>query len=248
MCVYNTILDNHNKKTKVLKEKLEKKTRECEQLKTELFEFKRQAFLNSPASEQRETQICNNRLGSDDKVLEFDTLRNENQKLINKITQLEAQIKKNAQSDNAEFILLKIPYFEKFLFKNEIEDYLYSILYYSIECELKKFPKDKKDERFRKFDVLSALLKSKTFNWQKTETNKNLSKINSILNNHKSNNLSNLQTCGFTKKENCHNHLKLYFHDERYQVTFSLSPSDGNASKQQMREIKNRCFLMPNQK
>ena len=242
MCVYNSIMKNHEKEMARAKEQLARKTKECESLRKELAEYKKQPVL--------ESQIINQSKTADDRQFpELQALKNENEALRKKNAQLEANVKELAglkeKKESESEILLRIPCSEKSLFSGEINDYLMATLYSALEKEKQNFPKNKTDEHFRKQDVLNSILSSRTFNWEKSETNKKLSNVYSSLRNHKKYNYGDLQAYGFTKKENCKNHLKYYFYSECYQLTFSLTPSDGNASKQQIREIKKRCFLMP---
>jgi len=252
MCVYNSIMKNHEKEMARAREQLARKTKECESLRKELAEYKKQPVLESQTSNQ--SKNADSRQPSSSQTVasqpsELQILKNETEALRKKNAQLEAQVKElSSTKEKKEFeseILLRIPCPEKSLFSDEIKDYLMATLYSALEKENQNFPKNKTDEHFRKQDVLNSILSSKTFRWEKTETNKKLSAVYSSLHNHKKYNYGNLQACGFTKKENCKNHLKYYFYSECYQLTFSLTPSDGNASKQQIREIKKRCFLMP---
>lgn len=244
-------MKNHEKEMARAKEQLARKTKECESLRKELAEYKKQPVLEAKSINQRKNaDNCQTLiLQTAASQSELQSLKNENEAIRKKNAQLEAQIKelsssrekKEAESE----ILLRIPCPEKSLFSGEIKDYLMATLYSALEKENQNFPKNKTDEHFRKQDVLNSILSSRTFRWEKTETNKKLSAVYSSLHNHKKYNYGNLLACGFTKRENCKNHLKYYFYSECYQLTFSLTPSDGNASKQQIREIKKRCFLMP---
>lgn len=238
MCVYNNMMYNHQNQIKSLKDKLERKSRECEMLKRQLAENKKEAVLLG----QTDDKIINNQA----------TVKNaeapdnsECQKLKEEIKKLENKLAAQTAEESGSEIVLRIPCTEPSLFKNEIQDYLYALLYSAVENEIQQFPKNKADEHYRKLDVLSSILNARTFKWEQTNTNKNLSRVITALNTHKKYNYDNLPANLFYKKDNCRNHLKYCFVSDRYQITFSLTPSDGNASKQQAREIKKRCFLMP---
>ncbi len=240
-------MKNHEKEMAHAKEQLERKSRECESLRKKLIEKNRQPLLEAQKNEHGQNNACKRSVVSQSSDLQL--LKNENESLRKKNSQLEAQVKQfNTLKESkgpASEITLRIPCPEKSLFSNEIHDYLMATLYSALEKENQNFPKNKTDEHFRKQDVLNAILSSKNFRWEQTETNKKLSNVYTALHNHKKYEYGKLQACGFKKKENCKNHLKYYFVLNRYQLTFSLSPSDGNASKQQCREIKQRCFLIP---
>ena len=245
MNVYNNLIKSHDKEVTKLKSKLDEKTLECDKLKKELAELKKQTIL-SPQVEVN----TNRNAGTDyNKDSQFQNLIEKNQLLEKKVSQLEALLNENKNQENKtnsdSQILLSIPCPEKPLFKNEIQDYLYTTLYSALENDMKNFPENKDDEHFRKQDVLSSILSARVFKLEETETLKLFSKITSGLYNHKKYDYGNIETYGFIKKGRCNNHIKYYFHSERYQLTFSLTPSDGNASKQQIREIKKRCFLLP---
>ena len=232
-------MKNHEKEMARVREQLARKSKECENLRKELADYKKQPLLE-PQTISQSSAVQSSELQS---------LKNENEALRKKNAQLETQIKQLSEvkekKESESEIVLRIPCPEKSLFTDEIHDYVMATLYSALEKENLNFPKNKMDEHFRKQDVLNAILGSRTFRWEKTETNKKLSDVYTSLRNHKKYDYKNLQACGFTKKENCKNHLKYYFYSECYQLTFSLTPSDGNASKQQIREIKKRCFLMP---
>ena len=223
MCVYKTMINNHQNQLNSLRDKLERKTKECETLKKQLAELKKEGLL------QGQTTVVNTIC----------------QKPKEDTQKVEKKNEQPQEEKSASEILLRIPCAESSLFKNEIQDFLYALLYSELEKEMLNFPKNKSDEHYRKLDVLSSLLDARTFDWEKSETYKNLSKVNKALNCHKKYNYDNLPASLFYKKDNCHNHLKYCFVSERYQLTFSLTPSDGNACKQQSREIKKRCFLIP---
>ncbi len=180
---------------------------------------------------------------------ENDKLEDESKKLQQKINDLQEQLntKKDTRThrQNEErngIIRLEIPCAEDNLFPNEIEDYLFALLYWALGQEKKSLPDNRHKEVSRKRDVIEAVLNNKTFSWAETETCKNLADMEKAFKDG-----SSPSSVGFTKvSENSHE--KYYFVQERYQITFALSPSDnrtGRGVQNKMKEIKGRLFLMP---
>jgi len=180
---------------------------------------------------------------------EKDGLGAEKKKLQQKNSDLQEQLDRKkvarTQRQNEErkgIIRLEIPCAEDNLFPNEIEDYLFALLYWALGQEKKSLPDNRHKEVSRKRDVIEVVLNSKTFSWDETETCKNLSDKEKAFKDD-----APPSSAGFTKvSEN--NHEKYYFVLERYQITFALSPSDnrmGRGVQNKMKEIKGRLFLMP---
>ena len=180
---------------------------------------------------------------------ENDGLEAEQKKLQQKNSDLQEQLDRKkvarTQRQNEErkgLIRLEIPCAEDNLFPNEIEDYLFALLYWALGQEKKSLPDNRHKEVSRKRDVIEVVLNSKTFSWDETETCKNLSDKEKAFKDD-----APPSSAGFTKvSEN--NHEKYYFVQERYQITFALSPSDnkmGRGVQNKMKEIKGRLFLMP---
>lgn len=179
----------------------------------------------------------------------YDRLENENKELKQKICDLQGQLNKKKDTytlrQNEErngFVRLEIPCAEKNLFPDEIEDWLYSVVYAAIEQEGKMLPEDTKTEVSRKRDVIEAVLNGKEFDWNKSETCRTLTDMEKAFKNDASPSLA-----GFTKvSEN--DHEKHFFVQERYQITSALTPSDNRTGRwvqNKMTEIRGRLFLMP---
>ena len=161
--------------------------------------------------------------------------------LKNRNTYLEK--KNNSTNVKDDCYILEIPCKEKELFSDEIEDFLYNCLYSKLEEEKKNLPQNKETEVTRKRDVIESLINNKYFSFEKSETKQKIARIESILKASNRPNLDELVHEGFVKIENTKNHPKVYFYNERYQLTFSLSPSDEKVSMNKMKEIQGRCLL-----
>ncbi|MBQ7366907.1 MAG: hypothetical protein IJW57_06755 [Spirochaetaceae bacterium] len=179
----------------------------------------------------------------------YDRLENENKELKQKICDLQGHLNTKKATytlrQNEErngFVRLEIPCAEKNLFPDEIEDWLYSVVYAAIEQEGKMLPEDTKTEVSRKRDVIEAVLNGKEFDWNKSETCRTLTDMEKAFKNDASPSLA-----GFTKvSEN--DHEKHFFVQERYQITSALTPSDNRTGRwvqNKMTEIRGRLFLMP---
>ena len=242
MALSYDILRMKERQIESLKEKLERAEKEVLKLRKENAEFRRQIFWGIKKSESDERLLdCD-----EENCRKIAELRAENEKLLSEIEELKNENAALLDSEREKalssgLLLLKIPCGEKNLFEHEIEDYLYDILYSSLENEKFNFPANKCDEHFRKQDIIEELLEKRTFNWEKSETFRRLHEIHEVL---EDKNLEKLKAFGFTRRKKCKNYPKYFFFRERYQFTFSISPHDGNASKQQLREIRKRCFLV----
>ncbi len=140
-------------------------------------------------------------------------------------------------------IVLEVPCGKKELFFGEIRDYLYSCLYQKIEDERKSLPENEETEASRKRDVLESILSERAAGSSQSATRLKLERLESILKSAKKPSLDDLAREGFVKIKGTKTHPKMYFYDERYQVTFSLSPSDDKVPMNKMKEIRSRCFL-----
>ena len=81
--------------------------------------------------------------------------------IYDRYSDLEQQYTKKQNEENTCSYHLDIPCSEKNLFPNEMEDYLYMLLYSKIKEEHQNLPKNKEDERCRKRDVLEKLVGEK---------------------------------------------------------------------------------------
>ena len=150
--------------------------------------------------------------------------------------------KQNSQINRESCITLNIPCSKKDLFPNEIQDYLYNCLYNKLDTEYKELPQNKKDENSRKRDVLEVLLEEKFFNFEKTETKQKEERIKKILRNWID--FDALKHEGFVEIENTKKHPKFYFYEEKYLLTFSLTPSDDRTWKEKMKEIRSNVMML----
>lgn len=174
---------------------------------------------------------------------EIKMLQNENSSLKSRIVVLEN--KKESQQNNREGYSLAIPCSCKELFDGEITDYLQLCLYSKIEEDEKNLPKNEETEVSRKKDVVKALLEERKYHVSESATKNKIDRIEKILKSNDRPSLEELKHEGFIKIDKTKTHPKTYFYDERYQVTFSSTPSDnkrGDLNK--MAEIKRRCFLL----
>ncbi len=234
MCVYNNVINQWEKKYARLEEKFNAKCRENEKLKKELSDLQTVKYSGSVPKEVEISAECKDEISRLKKELEES--RKENEELKKK--KLSENTENAEVSENA--VVLKLPCGVKNLFENEIEDFLYKVVYDELESQSHNFPQNKNDEHFRKQDVITSLLQNKQFNFEKSATSNLMKKINSVL---QTRDIKKLSSCGFVKKNGSKNYPKYYFYKERYQFAFSLTPEDRNAPKNQMREISKRVFL-----
>ena len=169
----------------------------------------------------------------------------ENKKLKDRIALLEKSLQTKIEESDG--IHLSIPSSVKPLFKDELTDYLYSLLYGALEAENDSLPQNRADEVNRKRDVVSDLLEKQTFNRATSESEKKIERIDAILRSDAKYPLDMLTTEGFEKVEGYKNHPKFYFYDEKYQLTFPSTPSDCNVAWRELNDICKCCFLQPQQ-
>lgn len=170
------------------------------------------------------------------------TLQIEKSNLSDRIAVFEKK-KENGET-NIQGYSLQIPCSLKELFNDEIKDYLYNCLYSRIMDDEKKIPQNEENEVSRKKDVIKNLVEEKNYVNSSSEANQKLRRIESILKSTNRPALDDLEKEGFRKIENTKNHPKVFFYDEHYQITFSLSPSDERVPLNKMNEIKRRFFLV----
>ena len=118
-------------------------------------------------------------------------------------------------------------------------------MYSAFEYEQQNLPHNKVDEKCRKADVVADILAHRKFRWENTWTFRQIADIETVLRSSRRPSLQGLAKYGFISKQDCKKHPKCYFYEERYQLTFSLTPSDSNVANNKMKEIKARCFLVP---
>lgn len=197
-----------------------------------------------------ERQNAHSKADSEGLKKEHDKLEDENKRLLQKINDLQEQLNTKEDADTQRqnkaeegFVRLAIPCAkEKNLFTNEISDYLLALLYWALGQEKKGLPDNRHKEVSRKRDVIEAVLDGKEFDWNNSKTCRILTDMERVFKDD-----SSSASAGFTKvSEN--DHEKYYFKQERYQVTFALTPSDnrtGRGVQNKMKEIRGRLFLMP---
>ena len=155
-------------------------------------------------------------------------------------------IRKQNENSNG-YIYLEIPCSEENLFLNEIEDYLYLLLYKTLEKENKTLPGNKEDEVSRKRDVVGSLLAKRTFDWEKSASGRKIKRIEKLLYDIYGRNavrLEELQQEGF-KRGVQSGHVKYCFYREEYMYPFSTSPSDRHATSNMVHQLKRKLFLIP---
>ena len=233
MSLYSNLLHNYDQKISKLENQISEKNRIIEKLERKIKNL-------------TTVEISGN---VPETVMKTENQNDENQALIKENAELKKELenlkrKKSCEKinndKNKNCIVLTLPCEEKNLFENEIEDFLYKLLYDALELQNHHFPQNKNDEHFRKQDVITSLLKTKTFDFEKSFTSNLMRNIKEVL---ETGEKSKLESYGFIKKGACKGYQKYYFHKERYQFMFSRTPEDRNAPKNQMREISKRVFL-----
>ena len=173
---------------------------------------------------------------------ELSSLNTKRANLQNQYDEWEAMLirKQNEKSNGC--IYLEIPCTEENLFLNEIQDYLYSLLYEMLEKEKANLPGNKQDEANRKRDVVANLLEKRKFYWEKSVTGEKLRDIENMLRSTQTLPLSKLSHEGFKEVRNG-THLVYSFYKEKYKYSTSWTPSDRKAAEKVLRDIKNIMFL-----
>lgn len=247
------------KKNEELQKKLASQEKLNEELKAKITALKNEKSSPSLPSESENLALLASQAEKadtlkDDEILrlnqknqdlreENSRLKKDNSDLLERISNLEQALENSSDGDE-DFFTLKIPCREKNLFPNEIEDFLYLLLYTKIDEEIKKLPQNREDENCRKPDVLEELLARKKFDWDRSETAKKLEKIENILRATKRPSLDVLAHEGLKTVPGTKNHPKCYFYDEKYQRTFSLTPSDKRIADNKVKELKGSFFLL----
>ncbi|MBR3731691.1 MAG: hypothetical protein IKN25_03495, partial [Spirochaetales bacterium] len=162
--------------------------------------------------------------------------------LNHRIKDLEKKLQKKEKTEYDGSYHLQIPCDVSENYPCEIKDYLYRVLYDVIETDKNNLPNNETGSR--KKDILNSLTKSKTFDWEKTETYSKISEIEKIMKGNKRPNIDKLCRVGFVEKERSGDHVKCLFYDIPYPIVFSLSPSDYRNADNMMVNIKQQCFLV----
>lgn len=210
----------------------------------------KEKFLITVQKGKNEEIVCNkDENATNDLLIENEDLKNKIRTLQIEKSNLSDRIavfekKKENGETNIQGYSLQIPCSLKELFNDEIKDYLYNCLYSRIMDDEKKNPQNEENEVSRKKDVIKNLVEEKNYVNSSSETNQKLRRIESILKSTNRPALDELEKEGFRKIENTKNHPKVFFYDEHYQITFSLTPSDERVHLNKMNEIKRRFFLV----
>lgn len=174
-------------------------------------------------------------------------LADEKSSLERRISELQEKITRK-QNDSGDIIALEIPCKEKNLFPDEIQDYLYALLYSKIDEENKNFPVNKEDENYRIRDVVKALSgdNMKKFDWEKTKTAQKIERIEKILKGKPGPRIfADLKKEGFENVGTNKHPQFLFYNDNRYKKGLPLSPSDRKDAVTDAKEIERRFFLVP---
>ncbi|MGP1531802.1 MAG: hypothetical protein ACTTI5_06410 [Treponema sp.] len=174
---------------------------------------------------------------------ELSSLNTKRANLQNQYDEWEAMLirKQNEKSNGC--IYLEIPCTEENLFLNEIQDYLYSLLYEMLEKEKANLPGNKQDEANRKRDVVANLLEKRKFYWEKSVTGEKLREIENMLRSTQRIPLEKLKKAGFLEIAG-NTHPKYYFYNEKYTCVFPGSSSDKKAIDNIIHQIERNLFLM----
>ena len=179
-----------------------------------------------------------------DKIKEKDQKNSEQSDEIynmnKRIQDLEKRLNEKRATEYDGYYHLHIPCSRKEAFTDEIEDYLYKLIY----DRLSEMPKPNNATLSRKIDIIETLMKEKTFDWDKTETSRKLAEIERILRENKRPNIDKLCSVGFVEKERSGDHVKCWLYDIPYQIMFSLSPSDFRTADNMMSIIRQQCFIV----
>ena len=173
---------------------------------------------------------------------EISSLNTKCANLQNRYDEWDAMLIRKQNENSNGCIYLEIPCTEENLFLNEIQDYLYSLLYEMLEKEKANLPGNKQDEANRKRDVVANLLEKRKFYWEKSVTGEKLREIENMLRSTQTLPLSKLSHEGFKEVRN-RTHLVYYFYKEKYKYSTSWTPSDRRAAEKVLRDIKNIMFL-----
>lgn len=174
---------------------------------------------------------------------EISSLDTKRANVQNKYAEWKAMLIRKQNENSNGCIYLEIPCTEENLFLNEIQDYLYSLLYEMLEKEKANLPGNKQDEANRKRDVVANLLEKRKFYWEKSVTGEKLREIENMLRSTQTLPLSKLSHEGFKEVRNG-THLVYSFYKEKYKYSTSWTPSDRRAAEKVLRDIKNIMFLI----
>lgn len=238
-------IKNENKSLKdkniVLNEELKNLREENEELKKKILYSEKNE--ETVCNEVKKSQKANDFLIENEELKKIiKTLHDEISNLSGRISVLEKK-KEKIEIDVTGYVL-QIPCSKKELYDDEIKDYLYNCLYSKIMDDEKKLPQNEESEVSRKKDVIRTLIEEKNYDCSSSETSHKLERIERILKATNKPALNELESEGFKRIENAKNHPKVFFYDEHYQITFSLSPSDERVPLNKMNEIKRRFFLV----
>lgn len=138
---------------------------------------------------------------------------------------------------------LFIPCTEENLFPDEIEDFLYSIIYGAIEKKMKKFPHNEEKEVVRKKDVIKNILDNKVFDYAKSESERKRNHVYEAVKN-RNPDYQVLQREGFNIIRKSGEHVVTSFYNNRYEMVFASTSSDEKrGGKNKYQDIEKRLFL-----
>lgn len=163
--------------------------------------------------------------------------------LQNSLSEMQSKKLDEQNNGNAGYIDLKVPCTLKNLFSDEIQDYLYKVLYEACELKHKLLPENEKVEVTRHRDVLEDILKNKIFNDVKCNTKGLINRVFNAVKDIKKIDIASLKAEGFVFERN-NNHYVSYFRDERYEVVFPSTGQDSkHGSENLFKDISNRIFM-----
>lgn len=172
-------------------------------------------------------------------------LKKELATLRSKIETLEKKNSRGTENENT-YIMLRIPCKEGNISENEIEDFLYKLLYSAIAAEKKKLPENKNDEQRRKRDVLESLSREKVFDWADSKTCKKIERIENIFKQTKdfTSVWKKLRDEGIEKYAE-DNYIKYWYGKTKYIFSHAKTPEDAyTVVNKIIRDIKFTCFLI----
>ncbi len=167
----------------------------------------------------------------------------ENKQLKDRIAQLEQSLFSRVSESEDDAITLRVPASVKPLFKDELSDYLFAMLYGALEKDLESLPHNRADEVNRKRDVLQDILERREFKTENCETMQKIERISTLLKSDAKSPLDLLLSEGIVKVEGAKNHPKYYFYDEKYQMTVAGTPSDIAVAWRQLSNLE-KCFFL----
>lgn len=251
----NQIKENQHKELEIENKLLEKNVKE---LKQQVLDLNNQKDSDLKKIKTLETQIQEaagqKKVDADVEesvsALEIEKLKKELNEKNAKISRLENQLDEMKNSKlkiqnqtGSKGKTLFIPCTEENLFPDEIEDFLYSIIYGTMEKKMKKFPHNEEKEVIRKKDVIKNILDNKVFDYVKSESGRKRSHVYEGVKN-RNPDYQSLKSEGFKILRESGEHVVTYFYNERYEMVFASTSSDEKrGGKNKYQDIEKRLFL-----